>query len=418
MPNQAPWPFVRLGDYCNVVRGGSPRPAGDPRFFGGSFVPWLTVAAITNVSSSKMIITDAVGFLTEEGSRKSRRFFPGTVVIANSGWKCGVAKILGFECCGNDGIAALKDLHSFDPKFICYWLNSQTENLRSKAAAGNEQPNLNTDRIAAIQVPAPPLKEQQAIAEALLDLDSAITEIDFLIAKKYDLRAGVMHRLVTGESRLLGFSTPWQKKSLGDLGVFHKGAGVKRDDALSGHLPCVRYGEIYTTHHNVIRQFSSYISRSVADGARRIQFGDLLFAGSGETKAEIGKCVALAQDVEAYAGGDIIILRPKSGNPVFLGWLMNTPQVVRQKANFGQGDAVVHISASALASIEVSLPDLDEQDAIARVITDMDAEITALEARLEKTRALKQGMMQALLTGRVRLPVQGEALDALEVAHA
>lgn len=365
-----------------------------------------------------MIITDAVGFLTEEGSRKSRRFFPGTVVIANSGWKCGVAKILGFECCGNDGIAALKDLHSFDPKFICYWLNSQTENLRSKAAAGNEQPNLNTDRIAAIQVPAPPLKEQQAIAEALLDLDSAITEIDFLIAKKYDLRAGVMHRLVTGESRLLGFSTPWQKKSLGDLGVFHKGAGVKRDDALSGHLPCVRYGEIYTTHHNVIRQFSSYISRSVADGARRIQFGDLLFAGSGETKAEIGKCVALAQDVEAYAGGDIIILRPKSGNPVFLGWLMNTPQVVRQKANFGQGDAVVHISASALASIEVSLPDLDEQDAIARVITDMDAEITALEARLEKTRALKQGMMQALLTGRVRLPVQGEALDALEVAHA
>lgn len=339
-------------------------------------------------------------------------------IITCRGSTCGTVNRTVDQCwiTGNAMVANVDSNSAIDKDFFYYLMLSQD---LEDCITGTGQPQIVRGPLANFLLAIPTNRqEQKAIAAALSDVDATIASLKSLITKKRDVRNGVMQRLLAGESRLAGFSTPWGKKRLSDLGVFLKGAGVKRDDALSGHLPCVRYGEIYTTHHNVIRQFSSYISRSVAEGAKRIQFGDLLFAGSGETKAEIGKCVALAQDVEAYAGGDIIILRPKSGNPVFLGWLMNTPQVVRQKANFGQGDAVVHISASALASIEVSLPDLDEQHAIARVITDMDAEITALEARLEKTRALKQGMMQALLTGRVRLPVQGEALDVLEVAHA
>jgi type I restriction enzyme S subunit len=266
---------------------------------------------------------------------------------------------------------------------------------------------------------APPTTEQHLIAEVLSDVDSAIGALSRLIAKKRGLRQGAMQRLLTGQTRLPGFTGPWQVKRLGELGRFIKGSGVRRDQAQSGDIPCVRYGEIYTTHHDVIRHFASRISRAVADTATRIQRGDLLFAGSGETKEEIGKCVALADDVEAYAGGDIIILRPLGGNPVFLGYLMNTPQVVRQKANKGQGDAVVHISAAALGAIEISLPDEKEQDAIASVLSDMDAEFAALDARLEKTRALKQAMMQALLTGRVRLPLPREARPEMrEAAHA
>lgn len=264
----------------------------------------------------------------------------------------------------------------------------------------------------------PPVAEQQAIAEAISDIDATITKIAALISKKRAVQIGAMQRLLSGATRLPGFSEPWQEMKLGDLGFFLKGSGVRRDQALSGELPCVRYGEIYTTHHDVIRRFSSRISRAVAQNATRIHFRDLLFAASGETKADIGKCVAFDFETEAYAGGDIVILRPTSGNPTFLGYLMNMPEVARQKASKGQGDAVVHISAKALASIKVRIPSKPEQDAIADVLTEMDADITVLEARLEKTRALKQGMMQALLTGRVRLPVQAEALDALEVAHA
>ncbi len=130
---------------------------------------------------------------------------------------------------------------------------------------------------------------------------------------------------------------------------------------------------------------------------------EIFCSGSGETKEEIGKCVAFVDDVEAYAGGDIVILRPTGVDSLFLGYLLNTPAVASQKASQGQGDAVVHISASALASIGLSLPRPDEQSAIAEVLSDMDAELTALEARRDKTRALKQAMMQELLTGRARL---------------
>lgn len=269
------------------------------------------------------------------------------------------------------------------------------------------------------KIPVPvEASERKAIAEALSDADAAIEALSRLIAKKRDLRQGAMQRLLTGQTRLPGFNAPWQEKRLGALGRFIKGSGVRRDEAQSGDLPCVRYGEIYTTHQNVVRHFASYVSRAVAQTATRIQHGDLLFAASGETKEEIGKCVALAHDVEAYAGGDIIILRPTGGNPVFLGYLLNTPQVVRQKANKGQGDAVVHISAVALGAIRISLPDEREQDTIVSVLSDMDSEIVALEARLDKTRALKLAMMQALLTGRVRLPISRDvAPQVKEAAH-
>jgi type I restriction enzyme, S subunit len=141
----------------------------------------------------------------------------------------------------------------------------------------------------------------------------------------------------------------------------------------------------------------------VAATARLLKQGDLLFAGSGETKEEIGKCVAFADDMEAYAGGDIVILRSENSSPVFLGFYLNTAPINRQKASRGQGDAVVHISAAALSSIEIMIPKFDEQTAIATVLSDMDAEIATLEARRDKTRELKQGVMQELLTGRIRL---------------
>lgn len=87
----------------------------------------------------------------------------------------------------------------------------------------------------------------------------------------------------------------------------------------------------------------------------------------------------------------------------FLGYALNTPEVNRQKANFGQGDAVVHISAAALGSVTVRRPPLDEQVAIGAVLADMDVDLAAREARRDKTRQLKPGMMQALLTGRIQL---------------
>lgn len=301
-----------------------------------------------------------------------------------------------------------------DPRFLTYVMNTPIARNYSaqvlSVAVG--QANINAEKLKTYPIPMPPkLEEQCAIAAALTDVDMLIEGLDRLIAKKRDLKQAAMQQLLTGQTRLPGFSGKWEVKRLGELGTFLKGSGVKKDEARSGNLPCIRYGEIYTHHNDYVRSFNSWISRAVAATATPLRRGDILFAGSGETKEEIGKCVAFVDDVEAYSGGDIVILRPNGANSLFLGYLLNTPAVASQKASRGQGDAVVHISAKALASLNLSLPNLSEQGAIAAVLSDMDAELAALEARRDKTRDLKQAMMQALLTGKTRL-VKPEAAHA------
>jgi type I restriction enzyme S subunit len=307
--------------------------------------------------------------------------------------------------CINQSVAVLRANEKVEPNFLKLLLESpwyQTRMLED--AGGSTIKHIYITIVDKMPIGLPLDKaEQRAIATALSDVDALIAGLEKLIAKKRDLKQAAMQQLLTGQTRLPGFSGEWEPRQLGQLGTFLKGSGVKRDEALSGELPCVRYGEIYTVHSDVVRTFHSRISPQVAAIATRIQKGDLLFAGSGETKAEIGKCVAMALPMEAYAGGDIVILRLRSGNPSFFGYLLNTPAVVRQKSNLGQGDAVVHISALALSSIEVEVPSIEEQTAIATVLSDMDLALSELKGRLAKTRELKQGMMQVLLTGRTRL---------------
>src|SRR5699024_10979878 len=114
--------------------------------------------------------------------------------------------------------------------------------------------------------------------------------------------------------------------------------------------------------------------------------------------------VAFVRDIEAYAGGDIVIFSPRDSHSEFLGYALNAPAVVRQKTSNAQGDAVVHISARALSSVRVALPPASEQRAIANALSDVDALLDALDRQIAKQRDLKQAAMQQLLTGRTRLP--------------
>lgn len=118
----------------------------------------------------------------------------------------------------------------------------------------------------------------------LLDVESLISGLNQLVAKKRDIKQAAMQQLLTGQTRLPGFSEAWEMKRLGTFGYFLKGSGVRKDEALSGDLPCIRYGEIYTRHSDYIKAFHSWISRDVAATATLLRQGDLLFAGSGETK--------------------------------------------------------------------------------------------------------------------------------------
>jgi type I restriction enzyme, S subunit len=193
---------------------------------------------------------------------------------------------------------------------------------------------------------------------------------------------------------LTTIKSPWTKCTLKDIGVFSKGSGVTKAEVKESGLPCIRYGEIYTHHKTVISRYNSYIDRTTAQSSKRIEYGDILLAGSGETKEEIGKATAFMFKEEAYAGGDIVIFKPKDSDSRFLAYLLNSQSVVTQKASAGKGDAVVHISATDLGKIEVTIPPLSEQKAIANALSDID-ELVAVTARLlNKKERIFEGALQ------------------------
>ena len=290
------------------------------------------------------------------------------------------------------------------PLFLFYFFTSyeQQKSIQGRTIQTGV-PHINLGILREMPVRLPPLAEQRAIAEALSDVDELLAALEALTAKKRAVKQAAMQELLTGKSRLPGFSGVWETKRLEDLGSFSKGRGIKREDVSDAGLPCIRYGELYTRYKDYILNPVSRIPPAVALEALPIKKGDLLFAGSGETAEEIGICAAYLGEEPAYAGGDVITLTPSGQNSIYLGHLMNHPIVATQKARMGQGDAVVHISASNLAQVSIELPPLTEQTAIANILFDMDAEIAALERRRDKTRVVKQSMMQQLLTGRVRL---------------
>ena len=417
-PAGAGWRRVRAGEIGRFGSG-----SGFPLRYQGRTdgdYPFFKVSDM-NRDGNDVFLVGSANYISDE-TRKilgAVAFPPKSIVFA----KVGAAVFLDRKriltqrsCLDNNMAAFVPTDEGVDPSFVYFLLLT----IRFSAFASTTAlPALSGTVLSGIQLPLPPVPEQRAIAAVLSDVDELVGSLEALVAKKRAIKEAAMRELLTGRTRLPGFGGEWTPKRLGELGSFLKGSGVRREEAQSGHLACVRYGEIYTVHDHYVRAFHSRISPGVAQSATRLEYGDLLFAGSGETKEEIGKSVALAHDVVAYAGGDVLILRQTGADPRFLGYASNAPRVAKQKASLGQGDAVVHINSTALEQVTLELPTPEEQRAIADVLSDMDDEVAALERQLAKTRAIKLGMMQELLTGRVRLPLPppeqpdgGEARDA------
>jgi type I restriction enzyme, S subunit len=239
--------------------------------------------------------------------------------------------------------------------------------------------------------------EQKAIATALNDADKQIAELEKLIAKKRNIRQSAMQELLKPKAG-------WIEKRLNEIGVFKKGRNIPKISLQDEGVPCVLYGEIYTTYNFHTSELISKISRETAKDATKINFGDILFAGSGETAEDIGKCFVYTGTEEAYAGGDVIILSPNDCDEIFLGFLLNSYSVIKQKSQLGQGSSVFHIYPYHLKLIQVSVPSSkDEQKQIGKILIDMVEELEAMAMKLEKYKMIKQGMMQNLLTGKIRL---------------
>ena len=191
----------------------------------------------------------------------------------------------------------------------------------------------------------------------------------------------------------------WEVAFLGNLGEFSKGRGISKNDTSSRGIPCIRYAEIYTDYDYVIKRFRSFISKDKVSTTKRVKENDIVFAGSGETVADIGKSVSFVHECEAYVGGDTIIFSPIDGvDSTFISYQLNDDIRRIQLRKLGQGSSIIHIYSSGLKHLRVYLPPFDEQQKIASIITSVDEVIENTQKQIDKLQDLKKATMNELLT--------------------
>ena len=202
----------------------------------------------------------------------------------------------------------------------------------------------------------------------------------------------------TGLASINQIPTHWYARRLGQIGTFMKGSGGNKDDATDYGLPCIRYGDIYTSYKYHARHARSYISKDRAPDYARLKHGDALFAASGETVEDIGKSVVNLMTEEAYCGPDIILFRPEAEiNPSYLGYVLDCPKIAYQKSCMGRGITIMHIYSSSLKYITIPLPPLEEQAAIVRFLDHANELVSHYISAKERLIALLEEQRQAVI---------------------
>ena len=259
---------------------------------------------------------------------------------------------------------------------------------------------------------SPPLPEQRAIATALSDIDALLGGLDRLIAKKRDLKQAAMQQLLTGRTRLPGFHGEWAVKELGQLGSI-SGAGV--DKKIRPGEPPVRlvnYMDVYRRSFIRSTDLDHLVSASPDQAARcAVRKGDVFFTPSSEMPFDIAASAVATEDIpDASYSYHVVRLRlDEDWDLSFRAHAFKTHTFLDQAARTSEGSGVRYvITQGKFRQLTIRYPsDKAEQAAIAAVLSDMDAELAALETRRNKTRDLKQAMMQELLTGKTRLVPAG-----------
>lgn len=317
----------------------------------------------------------------------------GDIVLARTGASVGKSYLYK----PNDGklvfagflIRLQPDAERLLPSFLAAYLTTDNYwkwvRLMSQRSG---QPGVNSQEYGQLPIPVPPLAEQTAIATALSDVDALLNSLDQLIAKKRNLKQAAMQQLLTGQTRLPGFSGEWEVKLLGQLAEIVMGQSPSSSsyNTTGIGLPLIQGNADIDNRKTIRRVFTTQVSK-------RGRNGDILMS----VRAPVGEVSRAVFDV--CLGRGVCAIRYE--NDFMYHCLIHLEPTWKQRS---KGSTFDSVNSGDVRSLEIYLPaDRSEQTAIAEVLTQMDAELITLEARREKTVQLKQGMMQELLTGKTRL---------------
>ncbi len=289
--------------------------------------------------------------------------------------------------------------------YLCHFINSEYgQRFFTQSQIGGAQKNVNVGTLRKMPILLPKPPEQRAIAEALSDVDGLLGGLDRLIAKKRDLKQAAMQQLLTAQTRLPGFHGEWEETALGQIGECIIGLTYKPENVVEHGLLVLRSSNVQNgclAYDNNV-----YVNLQV-DEHIYAQLGDILVCVRNGSRALIGKCAVIdSTAVGMTFGAFMSVYRTKHWRYVLHAFQADD---IQRQIRDNIGATINQITNKDMNAFRLRLPPEDEQTAIASVLTEMDAELAGLEQRREKTRALKQAMMQELLTGRTRLVESGKS---------
>ncbi|MGL5830372.1 MAG: restriction endonuclease subunit S, partial [Angustibacter sp.] len=191
----------------------------------------------------------------------------------------------------------------------------------------------------------------------------------------------------------------WSSRRLASLGVFSKGRGGSKEDDADTGVPCIRYGDLYTTYETVIRQVRRRVAPTIAGEYTALRKGDIVFAASGESIADIGKCAVSLSSGPVVCGGDTLILRPNSDvNSMFMAYALNAQPYRKLISQRATGTIIIHISVGKLKDIRVALPSVAEQAAIVKYLAHANARIDKAITAKRRLIALLEEQCRAIVS--------------------
>ena len=399
------WSVITLGNYAQIFRGGSPRPIQAFLTTSDKGVNWIKIG---DVGEEDKFIKSTEEKIVPEGVSRSRMVFRGALILSNS-MSYGRPYIMNIEGCIHDGWLVIQKYDRvFDRDYLYYALSSGLTMKQYVAmAAGSSVQNLNKEKVSKIVLPCPRISEQKSIAEVLSDIDTLIIDLKKLIRKKKDIRQGTMQMLVTGKKRLDGFSGDWVKINLA------KNSRLKARIGWQGLTTAEYLDEGYSylitgtdfKDGRINWNGCHYVNydRYVQDPNIQVSNGDLLLTKDGT----IGK-VAYISDLNrpATLNSGVFVVKPITDayTAHFMFYVLESSVFKEFLQQLSAGSTINHLYQKDLVKFDLYVPPTtEEQEAIAGILCDMDLDIYKLEEKLSKYQKIKQGMMDELLTGKVRL---------------
>ena len=292
-------------------------------------------------------------------------------------------------------------------KYLFWFYRQWSDYLAFNFSQGSKQQSFTAEIAKKLPIYAPTYNEQVAIAEALNDADALILELDTLIEKKKAVLQGTMQELLTGKRRLPGFNEPWCEVSFRELGYTYNGlSGKTGADFGHGDSKFIMFVNVIYKD-TVSPLYFGTVDISTSENQNQVQKNDLIFNTSSETPEEVGMCTCVSEEYQnLYLNSFCFGFRfhESNVNARFLTFMLRSKIGRLLMMELAQGSTRYNLPKRRFLSSTIKLPkDKREQDEIALILSDMTKEIEELDAKREKYASIRQGMMQQLLTGKIRL---------------